>query len=308
MLLRRWIVVQRRVIPQAGWTRRRLSTNPMAPDALLIAPANSAATGAAGNARKISYEEESFVSKHFGKISSVVLGIAGGLIYTYYLSIQDRKKVEEIIETSAAVDPYEILQCRYMNQLSKEEYISVLQALASHISTKQPITYREFINLATQGLAKAQHTAPIQSGFLLDRMVQTLVQRIVVDKKPLVLEVEPSLGPTSSAPVSSSVPVSYADEPLSADLLCVIFQLTMLREPADRCEAFFALGQMLEGNDISGHNASSDTLDGNTESTSSTSYDKQLKLGMLPHRPNRLLCEIPCLTLNFVIHGDVLCT
>jgi hypothetical protein len=218
---------------------RRLST---------VASPSAATPSNAPKPSKIS-SEESFVSKHFGKISLVVLGALGGLVYTYYLSIQDRKKVEQLVEHEGALDPYEILQLRHVNALAREDFESVVDACAHAIHAAQPMTYRDFVALVTATLAQ-RGRPPIESGFLLDRLVRTVVARLQRGG-PLVAAVQPSAASAASAaaaePPSSSGGAAFLDYPLPVELLCVALNLAMLRDAEARVAALFALGQAMEG-------------------------------------------------------------
>lgn len=188
--------------------------------------------------------EESFVSKHFGKISLVVLGALGGLVYTYYLSIQDRKLVEQRIEQEGSLDPYEILQLRHMNALTREDFESVVEACQPAIHAAQPMTYRDFVALVTATLAQ-QGRPPVESGFLLDRLIRNVVARLQ-QGRPLVAAVQPSAGDAPSSGAATAA-ASFVDHPLPVDLLCVVLNLAMLRDAETRVAALYALGQAMEG-------------------------------------------------------------
>ena len=83
-------------------TRRKQSSlnNPMFPEA------PRKATVEAPKATK--GDDESFLSRHGGKVAAVAIGISVGLIYSYILSGRSRNEVEDKLVAEAAIEPYEV--------------------------------------------------------------------------------------------------------------------------------------------------------------------------------------------------------
>jgi predicted component of type VI protein secretion system len=53
-------------------------------------------------------DDESFLSRHGGKVAAVAIGISVGLIYSYILSGRSRNEVEDKLVAEAAIEPYEV--------------------------------------------------------------------------------------------------------------------------------------------------------------------------------------------------------
>lgn len=124
-----------------------------------------------------------FLLNHGGKVALVAFSISAYLIYTYYLSVTDRKNVEEDVEHSTIIEPYEIQQLRYANRLSKDAFLSIAKRVYEDNSAtvnrgghnKLTMTYKDFVKLVQQH--SSQHHNPISNGYFLDRVVyQHMIQ------------------------------------------------------------------------------------------------------------------------------------
>lgn len=167
--------------------------------------------------------EEDPLSKHGGKIALAAFAVAGGLIYTYYLGIQDRDKIEKDTEHESAIEPYEIQQLRHVNRLSLADYHQILLVFQQELKNKESIRYSNVIMLTKSVLKQ-----PIRAGHFLDRM-------IIVKGSQL----------TSATPNTN-----LADIQLPSEYYMVMLNLLMGRDIQDRVQALHSLGQLLDGNDL----------------------------------------------------------
>lgn len=89
---------------------------------------NSSNSSQDSNQKKKAADDDDFLSRHGGKVALVAFSIAAGLVYTYYLSIQDRNSIEKAVDSyEMPIDPYELLDLRNANQIKGEQFSSLLQ-------------------------------------------------------------------------------------------------------------------------------------------------------------------------------------
>lgn len=121
------------------------------------------------NSNTTKSNDESFLARHGGKVGIISLGLAIGLIYTYFQGMWDRNALEDKITANAKIEPYEINELRDRNQLKRKDF----QRIAYHIiklnNNSSRMSYKNFIlNVESFGYN-------IRSGHLLDRwMIQYL--------------------------------------------------------------------------------------------------------------------------------------
>lgn len=152
-------------------------------------------------------------------------------MYTYYLSIQSRNDLEKTIQQSAILDPYDILELRYTNELTAREYSAVVQLFADQLSRPGSlISYRDFVQ-QTNTLLQSQFHKQIHAGHLLDRFVAVYHERQ-----------QTGLQDEAGRPKEN-----FSDADYPVDLLLVLFNLCMLRDATPRIDALHHLGCVLEG-------------------------------------------------------------
>ena len=66
-----------------------------------------------------------YLADYGGTIGIISIGIIGALIYSYYESIQDRNRVEDKVSDAVKIEPYEIQELRYLNQLTYDQYCTL---------------------------------------------------------------------------------------------------------------------------------------------------------------------------------------
>jgi len=188
-----------------------------------------------------------FLLNHGGKVALVAFSVSAALIYTYYLSIQNRNKVEEDVEKNLIIEPYELQQLRYANNISKETYLDIIEYIkqqyqVSSLSSVQ-MTYRDFIqtiqttqsnnNTTTSPLTSPSplQSHPLTNGHLLDRMIY---QHMITPSDNNVImnghEVEED-------------GKDWYDIPVPVDYLLILFSMTMEMDVVHRLEAYHSLLQ-----------------------------------------------------------------
>jgi hypothetical protein len=128
-------------------------------------------------------QEESFISKHIGKIALGTLGFVVGLIYRYYVSIQDRNEVEKQLVNSQSIEPYEIQYLRHVNGWKIEQYLQLLQLFEIQLQQHQELSYEEFIQIYQQHFSSLSSEYEIQGGYLLDRILLSYIEKYYIPKQ-----------------------------------------------------------------------------------------------------------------------------
>jgi hypothetical protein len=114
----------------------------------------------------------------------VLLAIAAvsGLIYTYYESIQNRKRIEKDIQLGTKLEPFEIQMLRSSNAVSLDEYKAIIENLSRNfLSWSSKMEYEGVVKMVQDVLSKSSNMPPyaemgvisrsLQLGYLLDRSV-----------------------------------------------------------------------------------------------------------------------------------------
>ena len=107
-----------------------------------------------------------FLANHGGKVAIVALSIAVGLIYTYYKSGEDRSNVEKEVSRSVSIEPYEIQELRYSNELTLAQYQNIVGYFRHHYPSDSVIRYDEFVQQISRN-----SSFKLRNGYLFDRMV-----------------------------------------------------------------------------------------------------------------------------------------
>ena len=140
-----------------------------------------------------------YLADYGGTIGIISIGIIGALIYSYYESIQDRNRVEDKVSDAVKIEPYEIQELRYLNQLTYDQYCTLCNRVIQvhregssssssiiHGSSHTSMSYRVFIDILVE-FAKS-HQLSFRSMHLLDRLVLAyLTTKDTEEDKKLIL-------------------------------------------------------------------------------------------------------------------------
>lgn len=106
----------------------------------------------------------------------LAVAVVGGLIYRYYEGIQDRNRVERLVEGEAKIEPYEIQMLRTANGYDLETYKEAIQSLRREsLSWSSVLPYAALVDIISSSLKQQQK--PLKLGYLLDRLVLGQVLR-----------------------------------------------------------------------------------------------------------------------------------
>jgi hypothetical protein len=227
------------------------------------------------------------LADHGGKIALVVLAGVIGLVYSYYLSGQDRNKIEDAISEAVYIEPYEIQELRFGNKLSREEY----QYIAGQVKAAFPsgqATYTDFMKFLKKDLvlpstirsAEEQSQAAEQqqarrgvvwvngqgrldllSTHLLDRMVMGLC---LAQATTATTSAASKSGGAENPPASADADagaegsVAWAQTPLDVTTLVVMLNLAMAPDAEARVQALHSLAAA-ESSQESSSGGASDT-------------------------------------------------
>jgi hypothetical protein len=180
-----------------------------------------------------------FLLNHGGKVALVALSVSSFLIYTYYLSIKDRNMVEEDVEHSTIIEPYEIQQLRYANGLPKDAFLSIAKRVYENSSTngrvdhgKLCMTYTDFVKIVQQ-YSTSHYNNLVSNGHLLDRVIyQHTIQQ----------QLHTLIFPNKDEFVANGTTKWYEME-LPVDYLLVVLSLVLESDPTTRLTAFYKLLQ-----------------------------------------------------------------
>jgi hypothetical protein len=184
-----------------------------------------------------------FLSNHGGKVALVALGVAIALFYSYWVGGQNRNKVEEEVLKYSLIEPYEIQEMRYLNNVSNEEYAKAVQQCKDYFRGGYT-TYDEFVKfLKTQTFVK---NLKLQQSHLLDRFIQSYITQTFQITGDANLDTSSRKSLYFGIPKDATSPpaVKFHDVPISLDLLLVAFSLFMLEDGLGRVEGLFKLAEI----------------------------------------------------------------
>ena len=176
-------------------------------------------SGSGGSKSTIDY-----LADYGGTIGIISIGIIGALIYSYYESIQDRNRVEDKVSNAVKIEPYEIQELRYLNQLTYDQYCTlcnrVIQvhregsssssSIIIHGSSHTSMSYRVFIDILVE-FAKS-HQLSFRSMHLLDRLVLAyLTTKDTEEDKKLILSTTETTEAIADTTVSTNDKLSSKD-------------------------------------------------------------------------------------------------
>lgn len=107
------------------------------------------------------------LADHGGKIAAVSVVLIVMLIYSYYESGQNRNRIEEAVKSSMYIEPFEIQELRYMNQLRPKDYARIVDCVRKHFSSGEPVSYSRFVAFVRNADSLAD--IRIRSTHILDR-------------------------------------------------------------------------------------------------------------------------------------------
>lgn len=129
-------------------------------------PEASAAGKGGQGAKK---EDEDFWSRHGGKVGLGALAVTSFLLYSYFVGQMNQKSCEDAIADAAPLEPYEVTELRYANNLSYEIYEDLVRECRS--SLPERVRYAAFAAFIRECLQK-KHKKSVSLGHLIDRVVQ----------------------------------------------------------------------------------------------------------------------------------------
>lgn len=187
--------------------------------------------------------DESFASRHSGKIGLTAFAVAVGLIYSYFKGNSNEREKEKEVANAQAIDPAEINEVRFLSRgMALDRYIAVVETSARFFPTGST-TYRAFVEHVIR--AAAADGGGIAHGHLLDRIVYKHLAR----GHPATHNAGSSTGSGSSG--SSSSGPGTAGGTSTSILLPVPFLLTVLNivlqaTPTQRAETLFLVAREVD--------------------------------------------------------------
>jgi hypothetical protein len=110
-------------------------------------------------------DDDSFLSRHGGKVGLVALAVACGIFYTYYKSGQLKSEQEDELAKAASIEPYEINEFRFLNKMDHNKFNSLASMCLDKFPSMQ-LTYSEFVTFVRSYMGTS-----IRSGHILDRLI-----------------------------------------------------------------------------------------------------------------------------------------
>ena len=124
--------------------------------------------------------EETWVSKHWTKISIVALITSIGLLYNYFQGYRNRSAQEEKVIASQAIEPLEVNEIRMS---SKGLTSDVFKEIVVNLFKEFPggtCSYREFVTFTLQTFESREVT--MKGMHLLDRVVESYVANTMAEE------------------------------------------------------------------------------------------------------------------------------
>lgn len=218
------------------------------------------------NSKGSNMNEESWLSKNSGKVGLSMFGLSMFLIYTYFESGQDRNRVENKIIDASSIEPYEVNEIRFTNNMSPEEYSDLIKLCYEKFGNSKSqgehgndimVSYREFIEFVNSHL-----TTKITAGHLLDRVVLSHVM---------------SLRQLGRSSVESDVKDQKIDigrdldVPIPLSFLLVVLNMAVRAPSWQRAQALFDIATQIDATaPLRSREYSSSLPSSSTPSTSST--------------------------------------
>ena len=220
-----WRYACQRVRLKGSPCRRQLSSNPMFPDSALRKFQPQETPPSSEGPKKKVEEDESFLAKHGGKVATVAFAISAFLLYRFFKQGMDRVKHEDHLHDITLIEPYEANEIRLNNDMTKDQYVKVLDRFATELRRDKSITisYKDFVQSVSNTIPEWK----IQSAHLLDRLVRA--QNIIYKGECTLL------------------------------FLLVVLSMTVHVAPRDRVKILFRIAQEMEGGDPESSEISTDT-------------------------------------------------
>ena len=117
--------------------------------------------------------EESWLSKHSGKVGIVALSISITLIYRYFKSMTMRTDQEKLIANEEAIEPYEYNELKHNNNIPISLYNDIAKSIIQTYDNRL-LSYNDFIKYVIEYITKEEQKYGInklRSCHLLDRIV-----------------------------------------------------------------------------------------------------------------------------------------
>lgn len=256
-------------------SRRRFSGlgNPMFPERARpeLQELDKAAAAAASDGTNKKYNEKGspdFLSNHGGKVAIVAFGLAIYLFYGYWRGGQNRTKVEDDVLKFANIEPYELQEMRYLNNLNPQQFNEVADKCRSHFASNDNFaTYSEFI--AFLKTVRCLSRWKFENSYVLDRFVQSYVTQTLDAQyhkeraEDMTGVIDLSMRKLKYFPQGEGLfsnKISYKDVPISVDLLLVVLNLCMVEDASQRVGSLFHLASL--------HDVDSDEVEASSEAAS----------------------------------------
>lgn len=225
-----------------------------------------------------------FLSRHGGKVALVAFSLAAYLFYGYWRGGQNRNKVEEDVLKFANIEPYEIQEMRYLNNVTQQQFNEVADKCRSQFSTNDNFaSYNEFI--AYLKTIRCLKQWKFENSYVMDRFIQSYVTQTLdaqynkdrADAIVGVIDVSQRKSKYFALDELTPTKVSYKDVPISIDLLLVVFNICMVEDASERVGSLFHLASSstIASDDL----ASSGEEEGGTVSTSSSDASPTITKG-----------------------------
>ena len=96
--------------------------------------------------------------RHGGKVAAGALALTAAIIYTYYESGRSKTNVEEGLNNRMIIEPYEVNEIRFLNNLTPAVYEALSIACLNHFASS-PSPSEQGKTTATLTVAKSPHPA-----------------------------------------------------------------------------------------------------------------------------------------------------
>ena len=118
-------------------------------------------------------QDDDFWSRHGGKVGLGALAATSFMLYSYFVGQMNQKSCEDGIADATPLEPYEVTELRYANNLTYEIYEDLLRECRRGLPER--VRYAVFTAFVTDCLQK-KYKKRVSLGHLIDRVVQVHLQ------------------------------------------------------------------------------------------------------------------------------------
>jgi hypothetical protein len=169
--------------------------------------------------------DESFMSRHSGKIGMLALASAIGMLYSYFKGNFNERDMEKEVADNQAVEPIEVNEVRFRGQGLT---LGLYDALVLKVPRQYPTglaTYSSFVDFALQE-AKQKSGFVIISGHILDRIVFKHVAKL--------------------GEAEQGGEAFEASVPLPTPFLLTMLNMTVQAAPLQRAQSLFEVARIID--------------------------------------------------------------